>query len=59
MNIYKKYFMTDQKLVLDITETYEQILGKDFPYETIDLVFVPNLFVGKKLKRRTLCYSGI
>jgi len=59
MDDYKKYFMNEQKVVFDIIETYEQVLGKYFPYESINLVFVPNMFVGSKLRRRTLCYSGI
>ena len=54
MEDYKKFFITDHKVVFDITETYEQVLGKYFPYETIDLVFVPNLFVGEKPRRRAL-----
>lgn len=49
-----KLFFTNNKIVFDITETYEQVLGRYFPYENISLVFVPNLFKGNKPKRRAL-----
>ena len=60
MEDFNKYFVLDQKIVYDITETYEQVLGRDFPYQSIDLIFVPNLFNGsKKHKRRALWYTGV
>ena len=60
MEDFNKYFVLDQKVIYDITETFEQVLGKDFPYQSIDLIFVPNLFNGeKKYKKRALWYTGI
>lgn len=59
LNDFKKFFVANKKIVFDITETYEQVLGKYFPYDSIDLVFIPNLFVGSKPRRRALWYSGI
>lgn len=45
--------MNDNKIIMDITETFEQVLDKDFPYSKLDLVFVPNMFQSKA-KRKTL-----
>jgi len=50
MEDFNKYFVLDQKVIYDITETFEQVLGRDFPYQSIDLIFVPNLFNVSKSK---------
>jgi hypothetical protein len=59
MEDYTKYFINEHKVVFDIIETYEQVLNHDFPYENINLVFVPNMFTNDDSKRRALWYSGL
>lgn len=51
---FRKYFINEKRIIKEITELFEQILERDFPYSNIDLVFVPNMFVGQKVKRRAL-----
>ena len=54
-----KSFLGRNRILVNITDTFERILGKTFPYSNSNTVFVPNLFAGRKTKRRALCYSGI
>lgn len=49
----------DSKFIDEIIDTLEIYLNRDFPYEEIDLVFVPNLFFSDSNKRRVVCYAGM
>ena len=54
-----KSFLGRNRILVNITDTFERILGKNFQYSNTNTVFVPNLFTGRKTKRRALCYSGV
>lgn len=54
-----KSFLGRNRILVNITDTFERILGKNFPFSNANIVFVPNMFAGHKIKRRTLCYCGI
>jgi hypothetical protein len=59
MEDYIQLYEKDQDILSEIVEFYQNILFRNLSFTHMDLIFLPNIFISPKSKKRVLCYSNL